>query len=589
MKRRKRSQLRRKHLQGRLDPANVARTGQKKLVSYSLGAIPILDRVLERAKLEDFLKEYVVDDCRCKIAPTRGLILLVKNYLVSRQPIYGVGEWAQQYAPGVLGLSGSQVEFLNDDRAGRCLERLFDADRASLVLSVVRHVVKEFGVSLDELHNDSTTISFFGEYREAFKEGTKRGKTTHAITFGHSKAHRPDLKQLLFILTVARDGAVPLYFNTGNGNLTDDKTHRETWDLLCKLTGRVDFLYVADSKLATKENMAYIAGEGGRFVTVLPKTRKEDTEFRALLTAGAVSWTAVDKKVDEDDPSKIIDVISLADQPARTAEGYRLLWFHSSRKQELDVAARNKSIQRALLRLSELRERLRSPRSRHKQAGNVHAAVEKLLEECGAEKDWIKVTVIEYQEEQLGQEKPGRPGRNTKYVVKKVRERFDLQYEVDHMKVAESAKHDGIFPLVTCDKKLAAEEILRAYKRQPLIEKRFSQFKTDYEVAPVYLKSVARIEALLCVYFFALLIQALLERELRQAMEEEGVASLPLYPEERLCRAPTTTRLIDVFENIQRHTLTTQAGEVTQFVTELSPIQEEILRLLDVPAEVYRR
>lgn len=477
------------------EPANIARTGRKELVSYSLGALPILDEILKRAKLEDFLNEYVMGDRRCKIAPTRVLTLLVKNYLVSREPVYGIGEWAQGYAPDVLGLSESQVQFLNDDRAGRCLDRLFDADRASLVLSVVQHVVKEFGVSLEELHNDSTTLSFFGEYREAFKEGKKRGKKTPAITFGHSKAHRPDLKQLLFILTVSRDGAVPLYYNTGNGNLTDDKTHRATWDLLCQLTGTVDFLYVADSKLATKENMAYIDGKEGRFVTVLPKSRKEDEEFRGLITAGGVSWAVVDKKIDEDDPKKILDIISLADQPARTAEGYRLLWFHSSRKQELDVAARNKSIQRALLRLSELRGRLRSPRSRYKQAGKVHAAVEKLLDECKADKDWIKVTVKEYQEEELGQEKPGRPGKNTKYVVKKVRERFDLAYEIDYMKVAESAKHDGIFPLVTCDEELTAVEVLRAYKRQPLIEKRFSQFKTDYEVAPVYLKSVARIEA----------------------------------------------------------------------------------------------
>jgi hypothetical protein len=52
-------------------------------------------------------------------------------------------------------------------------------------------------------------------------------------------------------------------------------------------------------------------------------------------------------------------------------------------------------------------------------------------------------------------------------------------------------------------------ELLHAYKRQPTIEKRFSQLKTDFEVAPVYLKAVHRIQALLAVYFFALLLEAL--------------------------------------------------------------------------------
>jgi transposase len=59
--------------------------------------------------------------------------------------------------------------------------------------------------------------------------------------------------------------------------------------------------------------------------------------------------------------------------------------------------------------------------------------------------------------------------------------------------------------------------------------------KTDFVVAPVYLKEVSRIQVLLCVYFFMLLVEALLERELRLAMEQKGIESLPLYPEGRAC------------------------------------------------------
>ena len=112
------------------------------------------------------------------------------------------------------------------------------------------------------------------------------GRPTLAITFGHSKDHRPDLKQLLFILTVTADGGVPLHFRAASGNVTDDTTHRDTWDLLCQLTGRRDFLYVADSKLATRENMAYVHQRQGRFITVLPKTRSEDAAFRELVRTG---------------------------------------------------------------------------------------------------------------------------------------------------------------------------------------------------------------------------------------------------------------------------------------------------------------
>ena len=46
-----------------------------------------------------------------------------------------------------------------------------------------------------------------------------------AITWGYNKDHRPDLKQLLYILTVSGDSGVPLYFQVASGNVVDDQTH----------------------------------------------------------------------------------------------------------------------------------------------------------------------------------------------------------------------------------------------------------------------------------------------------------------------------------------------------------------------------
>jgi len=128
---------------------------------------------------------------------------------------------------------------------------------------------------------------------------------------------------------------------------------------------------------------------------------------------------------------------------------------------------------------------------------------------------------------------------------------------------------------------------VHAYKRQPQIEKRFEQLKTDFAVAPVLLKDVGRIEALFCLYFFVLLAEALLERELRQAMEREEIVALPLYPEGRPCRRPTARRLIDLFEPIQRHTLRTTQEEPITLTTELTPLHRKLLRLLGLSATIY--
>lgn len=111
---------------------------------------------------------------------------------------------------------------------------------------------QRFGVRFDEFYNDSTTVSFCGSYRGAGGRQI-RARSAPAITYGRSKAHRPDLKQLLFILTMSADGNVPVAFRCCDGNTSDSLTHIEPWNTLRAVAGRSDFLYVADSKLCSMD------------------------------------------------------------------------------------------------------------------------------------------------------------------------------------------------------------------------------------------------------------------------------------------------------------------------------------------------
>lgn len=565
-----------------------ARAGRQTLRSEKIGALPILNHFIERLRLEQWLRECLPpEDKRVKVPAAKALLVLLRNLLISREPLYGMGEWAASYAPDLLGLTLDELEALSDDAVGRALTCLFRSEQGAFVLAVVRHTIREFKVTLRQLHNDSTTITFHGNYSDAAEEDTRGGRRTLAITWGHNKDHRPDLKQLVYILTLSDDGGVPVHFRATSGNTTDDQTHVETWNLLCELAGRSDFLYVADSKLATAENMAYLHQHRGRFITVLPRTRGEDKVFRQSLREGKVSWRTIYEKVDEEeDRKKVLDRFSTTNEPTTSAEGYRLLWYQSTRKAELDALARANRIQRATGELDDLRQRLNSPRTRYRQRDKVTMAVEEILKSREV-KDWITVAIEERVQERYRQAGRGRPTKDTRY-VKKISTRFDLSYQIDHARIAEDQRCDGVFPLVTNVLELSEKELLLVYKRQPVIEKRFSQLKTDFRVAPVYLKDVSRIQALLCVYFLVLLVEALLERELRQAMEREGLESLPLYPEDRPCRRPTARRVIDLFDDIHRHTLHSDDEAPTVFVTELSALQRRILKLLGVPATKYR-
>jgi transposase len=551
-----------------------------------VGALPVLGRFLKRLRIEEFLSKHLPrEDRRSRVPTATALLLLVRNLLISREPLYGVGEWAARHDTRWLDITDKQLPALNDDRVGRALDRLFDADVAALALDVAAHAVRAFDVTLDELHNDSTTVTFHGEYEDADRERTLRGKLRLAVTWGHNKDHRPDLKQLLYILTVSGDGAVPVHFRAESGNATDDRSHIETWNLLRTLTGSADFLYVADCKLATAENMAHIHRQGGRFLSVLPRTRREDAAFRARVARGDADWRPIHDKRDDD--GNLVDQFSIDAPAGQSAEGYRLVWYHSTRKAELDFEARLARLKRAVERLDALRRKLGSPRTRYRLRAKVIVAVERILDELNV-RAWITTEVKEVSTPRLGQEKRGRPGKGTKYVKKGDDVRFELTHRVDMEALAEEAKCDGIFPLITNERSLSELQLLLAYKQQPAIERRFEQMKTDFVVAPVYLKETSRIQALLCVYFFVLLVESLLERELRRAMAAKEIESLPLYPEGRACRRPTARKVIDLFEDVQRHTLVSDEGSTVEFATELTRLQRRILRLLGM-SDAFQR
>ena len=84
------------------------------------------------------------------------------------------------------------------------------------------------------------------------------------------------------------------------------------------------------------------------------------------------------------------------------------------------------------------------------------------------------------------------------------------------------------------------------------------------------------------------MIQALIERELRAAMQREQLPSLPLYPEERQCARPTTEQVLRLFSHAERHVLTRAGRTVQRFEAEFTPRQRQVLELLGVPVDSFR-
>ncbi len=191
------------------------------------------------------------------------------------------------------------------------------------------------------------------------------------------------------------------------------------------------------------------------------------------------------------------------------------------------------------------------------------------------------------EEHSFRQERRGRPGPDTKY-RRITKQRWKITWQVDEEAIAYDHQCDGMYPLLSNDRSLTPRQVLEAHQRQPLIENRFKQTKTVHEIAPVLLKNQGRIEALFFLYFVALLVTALLERELHRAMARKEIEERPLYPEERKTKRPTAEQVLRLFSLLERHRLYQAEKKMQVFSPDLTELQTQVLTLLGVPPSVYR-
>lgn len=331
--------------------------------------------------------------------------------------------------------------------------------------------------------------------------------------------------------------------------------------------------------------MRHIDTHQGRFVTVLGKGRKEVTWFKGWIQDHAPVWEEAlrhpGRRLGEPD-----EVWRTFASPLPSSEGFRIIWVHSSSKQTGDAATRRTRLERGHGALEALSAKLEGPRCRMKTLAAVEAGVTDALSEAGAER-YFEVHVAEVATDTYAQEQRGRPGPGTRY-TKSIRARFALTFGVRTDLVAQEARYDGTFPLITNDRTMTPAEVLVAYKYQPNLERRNHQLKGHQLVAPVYLKDPVRIEGLLCCHFFALLLQALIEREICNAMKSAGTAAIALYPELRDCAAPSAERILEIFAGVSRHVLHDGHGEVLKvFEPTLHRLQLQVLDLLGISPTVY--
>lgn len=532
---------------------------------------PMVKHYMDELDLYNLFQKYVPAAPDSLADHAESLCILTANIICDNKPLYKVKEWLSNYSDGIVD-EPIEANLFNDDRLARALSALFDADRHSLMTEVSSNSIHVHKLLTDEIHNDSTTVTFIGNYKNPDPDAVQ-------LKHGHNKDFRPDCKQLVFGLNITSDGHVPLSYKLFDGNTTDDVTHIPNWNGLRTLLEKEDFIYVADCKLCSHKNLTHIAENGGLFITIVPKDRKEVKQFLKRLKTDDLKFKDA-YQVESSRKKGKVNIFKTYEAD-RTKNGFRIIWVHSSSKQDDDQLRRQKKIDKAVEALKELSPKLNAYHLKTKK--EIRATVDSI---CKGVKEFLDVKILTERKQIKVKISPGRPSLKSVY-KNKWQFKHSLQWELNQHALLEASKTDGLFPLIT-NTAIEACEVLKKYKSQPFLEKRMYTKKTVLEVAPVFLKKEKRIEAILFLYFVALMIVSLIERKIRMNMVKTDIEKLPILPQAMNSKKPTWNNIRYFFRNVHYSELIQDGLCIQSMVKGLSALHKQINRLLDVPDSVYQ-
>jgi transposase len=543
----------------------------------NIGFGPILRFYFEKCNIAQIIDENVPLDPRRKVL-THGEagIAMITGILFQALQLYRLCKFASDRT--VLGviLPGIAPEEYFDDRLADTLDAIFDYGIGNLETLITQKMISEFNIENDLCHNDTTSASVYGE--------CSNNKTAHSIkiSFGYSKKHRQDLKQLVWSLSVSSDSAFPLFQKAYSGNTADVETYVEQWQKLIDLLGRRDFLYVADSKIITKENMAQIHDNEGFFIAPAPMYESYKTPFHEALDHHDHEILIPYKdKINRGFEIPLTISHETKDYPFRMIILYDHGLFARKRRTLKNRVANTKTA------FKELNKKLNKYKLKTEEA--IDKACASILKKYYTT-DFFEYSIKNEPLITYKNKKRGRPAKNKKQdKIAVSTDHFSVGLKFDEAIFEKALYRCGYYPLLTNKSRedLTIEAAMMAHKNQYKSEHTNRRAKSGYNLEPIYLQTPERIEAFLFLFKIALQVIVLIERAARTNIRERDMGLDNFMPNRKDVRNPKTEYLLAEFQDIVTGEMVLPDGNTYGFVSELNELQKDILSILQIPNEVF--
>jgi transposase len=505
----------------------------------------------------------------------------------------GMEDWVMKHHMILEQATGWRIgpKDATDDRVGDLLTVVGeDVERAcTLQRELGQHLIQAYALPTDVGRFDTTT---FTVYHRPEADGTAAGGT---LSRGHSKDHRPDLLQFKQGLATLDPAGVPLLTQTVAGKSADDPLYLPAWRDMCHILGHTRFLYVADCKAAALATRAEVDAGNGFYLFPLPMTGKVPERLRDWVLNPPVSVESL----------TLPGVTDEAGQPVVIGRGFAV---ECPMTATLENGQTHRWTERWLVTCSDaLARRHQKTLQAHLDKAEAELAVLNTKEGIGlaemqAQAESIlrrrsvtDLITLQLQETVTTQQRcvgPGRPGPNRPIQEVEIR-RTQLTYHRNSAAIEEQRQLAGwrIHVTNTPLHQMSLQQAIEYYRDEFLVERGFHRFKRgSLPTLPLFVRLPEHITGLMLLLMIALQLLTLLEfvahRELAQ--RQETIAGLEPSNPKMETDSPSAERLLAQFDGLHFVVEQTETHRIGKIFESLTPVQQHILSLLDVPESVYR-
>jgi transposase len=521
----------------------------------------IVAGICREIDLVNIIDESLPTPSNRKLSCGEATLAMVLNGLgFTGRALYLMPEYMENKPVDILIREDLVASDFNDDTLGRALDELFQAGVTELFAQVAEEAVRVFNIEVDFAHTDTSSFSLSGQYESEVAQEAEAKRGAIKITHGYSKDHRPDLKQVVVTLITSQQGAIPLWLEALDGNSSDKRSFPVTVNTYCRYLAEDEEMpwFVLDSAAYTADN---IANWDSRihWVTRVPETITEAKQALRLVATTEMTPVAGGYSI----------------HPVGSSYGgvtQRWLVVHSTQAQVREEKQLDRKIEREADQANQTLKKL----------GQTDFACEKDAQQAvakiGKRLKWHTVEAIYQPIKKYS--RPGRPAKGDEPLI--IGWRVEADCQVDEAVIAEEKKWLGRFILATNDldtDRLPDESILNSYKKQATTVERGFRFLKDplFFADSLFLKSPARIMAMIMIMGLCLLVYALAERQVRQQLKalDQTIPDQKGKP----TQTPTMRRIAQMFEGVDVLIVRQEGRIVEQRILNLTPVRVQIICL----------